>query len=679
MYGWPEGPRAIGGSRGVIEFLWGAKGLKLTPARVNMLPKNLPAGEIPPLTSDASNAVLRVMFPMEPTAPRAWHDVAVPISEQWEACNGTGNAMFHNGKFWMFYPTPDYDGHRGGIQLATSDDGEHFTKHPRHPFLPGGDCEVFADPDQQKKTVHLLKAGKTSGSGLPELGDKTLVAWVSPADLNQQGAGVLTVEGAGSQAGQFDSLVLGEAAPRRWMAGSDNFRRTQRDQRRNAEETAKPGEWLQLAAVYAGNMVTLYRNGSRYARYEIESPLHFAAGGRVLVGLRHLDRRDDPKAHFRGAIADARVYNTALTDGQIAELRAHESAGPKPLVWFDFKPGGTADRAGTLPPGELEGNAAVRDGALTLDGERSCLVTGGRKIALAHWVSEDCETWQELPEPFLVTDEAVVPQMCPHWFRWNGWYYFIGGVDGIFRSREPYGPWTRQWPGRLDNLSVPKTGAFTGNRRIFAGFLNDDGWGGNLVMRDLVQHDDGTLSTRFVPEMIPACGEPIALKNAATSILLEPQQGRRQLLFGAIPNDVRITLTLAPHGAKTYGVRLRTTDGKRDGTEFCLTPRTGRAHFSVSTHSGSAGRTHGGPAIAGLRGLDQPVRLDIICRHDLVDVEVDGRHTLINRFWNPRGDRFGVWAEDGPLTVRDVVVRPLLEHVPSGALRSPEPRSAQPN
>lgn len=829
MFGWPEGPRASGGSRGVIEFLWGAKGLKLTPARVNMLPKNFPAAEIPPLTSDAGNAVLRVMFPMEPTGPSVWHDVvvrgtgpklelwldgvlldeefpvgttrpataprffgaaqladgslqagfrglmdhaalwqralseaeivalsggadwtrqrelailgappeqmqyyrprghnskagdcfplfhdgtyhlfylilrrnmhskwdgghggleifhastrdlvqwkqhpvAVPISEQWEAWNGTGNTVFHAGKFWMFYPTPDYDGQRGGIQLATSDDGEHFTKHPRHPYLLGGDCEVFADPDPQQKTVHLLKAGKTTGSGLPELSDKTLVAWVSPADLDQQGAGVLTVEGAGSQAGQFDSLVLGEAAPRRWMAGSDNFRRTQRDQRHNAEETAKPGEWVQLASVYAGNTVTLYRNGSPYARYEVESPLHFAAGGRVLVGLRHLDRRDDPQAHFRGSIADVRVYNTALTDAQIAELRAHESAGPKPLVWFDFRSGGTADRAGTLPPGELEGNAAVRDGTLTLDGERSCLVAGGRKVALAHWVSEDCETWRELPEPFLVTDEAVVPQMCPHFFRWNGWYYFIGGVDGIFRSREPYGPWTRQWPGRLDNLSVPKTGEFTGNRRIFAGFLNDDGWGGNLVMRDLVQHDDGTLSTRFVPEMIPACGEPIALKNDATPVRLEPQQGRRQLLFDAIPNDVRITLTLVPQGAKTYGVRLRTTDGERDGTEFCLTPRAGRAHFNVSTHSGSAGQTPGGPAIAGLRGLDQPVRLDIICRHDLVDVEVDGRYTLINRFWNPQGNRVGVWAEDGPLTVRDLVIRPL------GPMQAAETGSAE--
>ena len=51
--------------------------------------------------------------------------------------------------------------------------------------------------------------------------------------------------------------------------------------------------------------------------------------------------------------------------------------------------------------------------------------------------------------------------------------------------------------------------------------------------------------------------------------------------------------------------------------------------------------------------------LDIICRRNLVDVEVDGRHTLINRFWNPQGDRFGVSAEDSPLTMHNLVIRPL--------------------
>lgn len=817
MFGWPDGPRAISGSRGVIECVWGATKLELTPERCKMLPKKDAGEEVSPLTSDARNAVLRVMFPLEATGPGDWHDivvrgtgpklqlwidgvlvdkeypigtmrpaaapwlfgaatladgslqagfrglmdhaalwhralsdaeivelsggaavvnerelailgplkaqmqyyrprghnskagdcfplfhdgtyhlfylvlrrnmhskwdgghgaleifhastrdlvhwkhhpVAAPISEQWEAWNGTGNTVFHDGRFWMFYPTPDYDGDRGGIQLATSTDGELFTKDPKHPFLPGGDCEVFADPDPRKQTVHLVKYGRSIGSGLPELSDKTLIAWVSAADLDQRGGGVLTVEGVGEQTGQFDSVVLGEIAPRRWMAGSDNLRRTQGDQSKIAEETAKPDEYVQVAAVYEGNTVALYRNGSCYARYEVEHPLHFKAGAQVLLGLRHLDRSDDPSAHFRGTIADARVYGTAITEAQLADLRCHESSGPKPLVWFDFQSGGTVDRAGTLPDGQLEGDAVIRNGALVLNGRRSRLVAGGQKITLAHLVSEDCRTWRELPEPFIVTDEAIRPQMCPHWFRWNDWYYFLGGEGGIFRSRNPYGPWTRQLSGKLDNLYVPKTAAFTGNRRILAGFLWDGGWGGDLVMRDLVQHEDGTLGTRFVPEMIPASGDPIRLTGDAMPVRLDAKSGRQQVVFDGVPRDARITLTLESQGAKAFGVRLRTSDGEHDGTILTFVPQDGRALYTAATHSGSGGEQQGGPAIGGLGGLDGSLRLDIICHHDIVDMEVEGRHTLVNRYWNPRGDRFGVWAENGAITVRDLVIRPL--------------------
>jgi len=829
MFGWPEGPRAIKGSRGVLEFIWGAKSLPVSYEQMKMMPpKGVPNPETVPLISDTKNAVMRIMFPMEPLGPRDWHDVivrgtgprlqlwidgvlldeefpigttrpasapryfgaaqladgkllagfhgmmdhaalwhralseaeiatlsggaklakqrelavlgalpermqyyrpsghnlkpgdcipwfhdgtfhlfylvlrrnmhskwdgghgaleilhastrdlktwrhhpvVVAITEQWEAWHGTGAAVHHDGKYWMFYPTPDYYGNHGGIQLVTSEDGEHFTKQEPHPFLPGGDCEVFPDPDPQKKLFHMIKIGKSIGGALPELKDKTLVAWVSPADLDQHGAGVLTVEGT---AGRFDSLVLGECAPRRWMAGSDQLHRTQKGQQQNAEEMVKLGEWVQIAAVYAGNTVTLYRNGARYAHYQIEKPLDIAPGGRVILGLRHLDRRDEPKAHFRGAITDARVYNRALTAEQITALRPHEPAGPKPLVWFDFKTGGTADRAGTLAPAELEGGAAVRDGKLVLGGDKDCLVSSGRKMTLAHWVSEDLKTWKELPEPFLVADESMHASTCPNWFQWNDWYYFLGGGGNIWKSRQPYGPWTLQSPLRVDSLAVPKTGAFIGNRRIFAGWMADNGFGGNLVLRDMVQFDDGTLGTRFVPEMIPPSGAPVVLKTAAGTTRLEAKQGRQQLLFDDVPNDAHITLTLVPQGSvKAYGLRLRTTDGERDGTEFRLVTRTARASYSHSTHSGSGGPLVGGPSIDGLRGLDKPVRLDIICRHDVVDVEVDGRHTLSNHFWNPKGNRLGIWVEDGTLLVRDVVIRPLLEHTPPGALRPPE-------
>ncbi len=134
------------------------------------------------------------------------------------------------------------------------------------------------------------------------------------------------------------------------------------------------------------------------------------------------------------------------------------------------------------------------------------------------------------------------------------------------------------------------------------------------------------------------------------------------MLFDDVPNNARVTLTLEPQGNPTaFGLRLRTTDGLRDGTELRLTPRTTTAGFSHSTHSGSGGPLPSGPSIAGLRGLAGPTRFDIICRHDIVDVEVGGQHTLVNRFWNPQGNRLGIWVEGGTLLVRDVTVCPIPE------------------
>jgi beta-fructofuranosidase len=188
-------------------------------------------------------------------------------------------------------------------------------------------------------------------------------------------------------------------------------------------------------------------------------------------------------------------------------------------------------------------------------------------------------------------------------------------------------------------------------------------------MRELVQDADGTLGTRFVPEMIPPGTPPVALKFPANPTRLEAGQERRQILIDQIPNDVRLTLTLVPEGpVKAFGLRLRTSDGKTDGTELRF--ERGTAGFSARTSSG--GPNGKGPAIQGLENPDRATTLDIVCTHDLVDVEINGRHTLINRYWNPKGDRLGIWVEGGTLTVKDATIRNLLEHTPPGALRPPE-------
>lgn len=80
-------------------------------------------------------------------------------------------------------------------------------------------------------------------------GDKTLVAWASSANLNQQGGSVLTIQ----DDDRFDAIVFGERACGKWMAGSNFFRRTQTDQNANWTETAGPHTLVQMAIVYEGD------------------------------------------------------------------------------------------------------------------------------------------------------------------------------------------------------------------------------------------------------------------------------------------------------------------------------------------------------------------------------------------------------------------------------------------
>ncbi len=153
------------------------------------------------------------------------------------------------------------------------------------------------------------------------LRDKTLVAWVSPANLTQRGGSVLTIEKPGAV---FDAIVFGELAPATWMPGSDGFRRTQRDQSEFPKETAANPPLVQMAIVYQGRQITLYRDGRLAADYTAEGAERFPSDSLVLMGLRHLDAGAENR-FFTGSIDDARIYAGALTAEQIAALEAQSA------------------------------------------------------------------------------------------------------------------------------------------------------------------------------------------------------------------------------------------------------------------------------------------------------------------------------------------------------------------
>jgi len=182
---------------------------------------------------------------------------------------------------------------------------------------------------------------------------------------------------------------------------------------------------------------------------------------------------------------------------------------------------------------------------------------------------------------------------------------------------------------------------------------------------------DGLLGTRFVPEMIPRSGEPVAITcqpvaptGAVTmgngTITLAAAESVVSAVIRGVPQDARITLRVEPApGVRRFSLGLRGRATPEESCRLEFAPESRRAGFNRTTDSG--GRRTGAWMLDGSVPLDQPFSLDVVCRHDIVDVEIGGRRTLVNRDWDPQGDRIYLVAEGGSVTFRNIVIRPLLE------------------
>jgi hypothetical protein len=161
------------------------------------------------------------------------------------------------------------------------------------------------------------------------LREKTLEAWVALGTLEQGGGGLITVEADDGR--NFDGIVFAERQPRRWVAGSEFYRRTH-DLELATDETTASGQLIHIALVYQrDHNVAMFRNGQPYGEpYQWASEFGafdtFPAGStRVLFGKRHTG---GGKAMFAGEIEEARLYDRALIKQEVA---ASFSAGPDVL------------------------------------------------------------------------------------------------------------------------------------------------------------------------------------------------------------------------------------------------------------------------------------------------------------------------------------------------------------
>ena len=282
---------------------------------------------------------------------------------------------------------------------------------------------------------------------------------------------------------------------------------------------------------------------------------------------------------------------------------------------------------------------------------------------LVHLASGNLKEW-EVKEP-LLSGHGWVPE-CPDYFKWNGWYYLISGHNYLM-SKQPYGPWKYAESQIFDEpyTAVPKTAEFNGTRRIAASWIpgkkdNKDGgqslFGGNILLRELVQNKDGTLGIKFPGEALPDISEKISW-----NLIIDDRiklTGPGQFLFDArgafglahienIPANCRISVEIEPDGTnEECGMYLRSSEKPDDGYKLS---------FSMAKRSVNLA----GASINAVSGMNKTYKADIIMKDDFIDVCINDDRTIANRLIEKKGNQIWFFAKNGKVRFNNLVIYPI--------------------
>ncbi|QOV91308.1 DUF1553 domain-containing protein [Humisphaera borealis] len=187
-----------------------------------------------------------------------------------------------------------------------------------------GNLNIHLSPGARLSDEGLVLDGKAAFAAAGPIGKnlraKTLEAWVKLSNLQQSGGGVIGIQTSGAV---FDSVVYGERQAGRWMAGSNNFQRTQDNG--GPADTDAAQRFVHVAITYADDgTITAYRDGKPYGRgYRASNVADYEAGeAEILFGMRHSPAGGNRM--LAGVIQRAAIYDRALTE---AEVEASSQAG----------------------------------------------------------------------------------------------------------------------------------------------------------------------------------------------------------------------------------------------------------------------------------------------------------------------------------------------------------------
>ena len=168
--------------------------------------------------------------------------------------------------------------------------------------------------------------------------DKTLVSWVTIDNMDAGGGSILTLQ----DGEHFDGIILSEQGDS-WIAGSEHDRRAPVITGDTSFAAPGIGELEQIALVYKGDEIHIYRDALLQATYKAENiDLLNSNTNIVIFGPSHYGG----KGAVSGAIEDARIYSEALSEKELKLLQPNKQSRIKPYAWWNFEGDEVVDLTG---------------------------------------------------------------------------------------------------------------------------------------------------------------------------------------------------------------------------------------------------------------------------------------------------------------------------------------------
>jgi len=233
---------------------------------------------------------------------------------------------------------------------------------------------------------------------------------------------------------------------------------------------------------------------------------------------------------------------------------------------------------------------------------------------------------------------------CTFFFRWGEFDYIIGGFTGLWSKPasapdSAYEDLARQGLDFYDGSNVPSVAQIAGGRFLMAAWIPIRGWGGNLLIRELIQFPDGRIGSKWMKEITPPTAAPRALATAVTNTAAFPTESQSFLLechispFRQTPGQLAISFL--PRSGVQAACELQLHLGNRRA-QFGPVSAHGLPERQKSLREGGAPHHAGNYAIENLLGVDQPFTLRVIAQHSqkiggsLGDAEIAGQRTMIS-------------------------------------------------